>query len=917
MPYPRHVMLPRPPEVPPRHPFPVLTSIAPVAGSVVIWAITSSPFALVFAALGPVVAIATMADSRWQARRGLRRDRARFAAELEGARRTIAEAHSGEAAERSARTPSALAALSAPVHDPERWRASLAAELPVSLGIGPVGSELRVDGARADVLAELAASAASVTAPVVVDARLGIGIVGAPVPARAIARGIALQVAARLPPESAGCAGERAEAEWLAALPHPTNSSAAGSIAWSDEHGRVLIAHSETAAGLPHECRVVVVVGGDGESRVASHPDPALCVGLEPERVSLAQAVEVATRLALGADGRATAGGRLPDSVEWSALHHGATGILGATFLVGPGGPLALDLVAQGPHAVVAGTTGSGKSELLVSWLLAMAAAHGPHEVTYLLVDFKGGASFGPVARLPHVVGLVTDLDERTAHRALVSLRAEVLLRERTLAAAGARSIDELAEHQRMPRLLIVVDEFAALVSGFDELHGLFADLAARGRSLGVHLVLSTQRPAGVVRDSVLANVPLRVSLRVHNRADSVALLGTDAAALLPADPAGRAVVVLPGDEQVVVQVALADGRDAAGVAARWSSSSPPRRPWCDDLPESLPIGTLPIETLPVETLAIDRLASTEGRPFGLLDLPAEQRQATASWNPATDGNLLVLGMAGSGKTAALAALAHSGGAEPVPSALEPAWDRVVQAIEGIRAGPAVPVTLLFDDLDALLPRFGDDHQQAFVELLVELLRTGAATGVHVAVTARRLTAPLQQVAQLCDARLVLRQQSRQEHLLAGGDPGLFSSSAPPGRGEWRGAAVQVAIAPAAAGLPHEPDPAFDPAAWPSTLVVTQRPAEFVERWGAAELAAIEIRESSAPRVLVGDADSWHANWTRLAGLRRTSAMLFDGCTIADFRALSGTRRLPPPIERPGSRGWLLEPGGALRRVAL
>jgi S-DNA-T family DNA segregation ATPase FtsK/SpoIIIE len=903
-PEPRRVSLPRPADAPPRHPFPLLASIAPVVGSIVIWAITSSPFALVFAGLGPVVAIATMADSRWQGRRTLRRERARFAEELGDAARLIDAAHADEAAERAARTAPALALLSAPLHDPERWRASLSEELPVSLGVGRVRSDLRVDGGGTPELDALVAAAETVRAPIVVDARLGIGIVGPTVWARAIARGLALQIAARLAPESATCAGESAEVEWLGELPHRSTTGGPDTFSWSEGDARVLIAHALDAAGLPHECRVVLVAGHGGESRVASHPDPALCVVVESERVSLAQAVEIAARLSLAAGGRASAAGSLPDTLAWSELRHPATGALGATFLVGPDGPLSVDLVAHGPHAVVAGTTGSGKSELLVSWLLAIAATRGPHEVAFLLVDFKGGASFGPVANLPHVVGLVTDLDERTAHRALVSLRAEVLLRERTLAAAGARSIDELDPDDskpdvRMPRLVIVVDEFAALVSGFDELHALFADLAARGRSLGVHLVLSTQRPAGVVRDSVLANVPLRVSLRVHNRADSVALLGTDAAALLPARPAGRAVLVLPGGDQVTTQIALAETRDVTGVTARWSSSAAPRRPWCDDLPDSLRIDALPLGA------------------FGLLDLPSEQRQVPAIWDPRTEGNLLVLGMSRSGKTTALSAIAHAGGAEPVTGGIEVAWDRVSGAVEGVRAGTGSRVTLLFDDLDALLPRFGDDYQQAFVELLVELLRTGGAAGVHVAATARRLTAPLQQLAQLCDARLILRQQNRQEHLLLGADPALFAGSAPPGRGEWRGVSVQVALAPAPTAPRRDRGPEFDPAAWPSTLVVTSRPEEFVARWGAAELGALEIREASAPSVIVADADSWHANWARLAGLRRSSAMLFDGCTIADFRALSGTRRLPPPIERPGTRGWLLEPGGALRRVGL
>ncbi|MFW8745594.1 FtsK/SpoIIIE domain-containing protein, partial [Mesorhizobium japonicum] len=167
-------------------------------------------------------------------------------------------------------------------------------------------------------------------------------------------------------------------------------------------------------------------------------------------------------------------------------------------------GPVIVDLVADGPHALVGGTTGSGKSELLVSWVLAMAHGRRPDEVAFLLVDFKGGAAFAPLAGLPHVVGILSDLDARLTRRAIESLRAELLRRERLLADAGVRSIDELPSGA-LARLVVVVDEFAAVVSGQPELHDVFADLAARGRSLGLHLVLCTQRPAGVVRDGVLA----------------------------------------------------------------------------------------------------------------------------------------------------------------------------------------------------------------------------------------------------------------------------------------------------------------------------------------------------------------------------------------------------------------------------
>jgi len=206
------------------------------------------------------------------------------------------------------------------------------------------------------------------------------------------------------------------------------------------------------------------------------------------------------------------------------------------------GEPCVIDLVSEGPHAVVAGVTGSGKSELLVTWILALCAAHTTQEVSFLLADFKGGTAFDSLGGIPHVTGVITDLDGTGARRAIESLRAEVRWREAELARVGAR--DVLDPRVDVPRLVIVVDEFAALLGEHPELHAVFTDVAARGRALGMHLVLGTQRPAGVVRESLLANCPLRISLRVTDPADSRAVIGTDEASALPGGTDARPVTL-------------------------------------------------------------------------------------------------------------------------------------------------------------------------------------------------------------------------------------------------------------------------------------------------------------------------------------------------------------------------------------
>src|SRR5581483_784964 len=146
-----------------------------------------------------------------------------------------------------------------------------------------------------------------------------------------------------------------------------------------------------------------------------------------------------------------------------------------------------LDLRADGPHALVGGTTGSGKSELLQSWIIALAAAHSPQRLTFLLIDYKGGSAFKDLENLPHQVGLVTDLDPHEVHRSLVSLTAELRRRERLFAQHKVKDLIEL-EKKRIsdapPNLVIIVDEFAALVAELPEFVDGMINVAQRGRSL-------------------------------------------------------------------------------------------------------------------------------------------------------------------------------------------------------------------------------------------------------------------------------------------------------------------------------------------------------------------------------------------------------------------------------------------------
>lgn len=218
---------------------------------------------------------------------------------------------------------------------------------------------------------------------------------------------------------------------------------------------------------------------------------------------------------------------------------------LAATVGVGETGPFTLDLLNDGPHALVAGTTGSGKSEALRTWLAQLVRTYSPQALRLILIDYKGGATLMEFADLPHCEGLFTDLQVAATRRVLYAIGRELRRREAACAQRRIRSINEweATEPQSAPpRLLCVIDEFRALMQTHPELMEKCVDLAARGRSLGMHLIAATQSPAGVISAQMRANLTLRICLRTAQPADSYDVLGTEGAAQLPR-LAGRALV--------------------------------------------------------------------------------------------------------------------------------------------------------------------------------------------------------------------------------------------------------------------------------------------------------------------------------------------------------------------------------------
>jgi DNA segregation ATPase FtsK/SpoIIIE, S-DNA-T family len=518
-----------------------------------------------------------------------------------------------------------------------------------------------------------------------------------------------------------------------------------------------------------------------------------------------------------------------------------------------PGGaPAVLDLVRDGPHALVAGTTGAGKSELLTTVVLGLALTHPPHRLAVLLVDFKGGTGLGPLARLPHVVDHVHDLDVAAARRTLVGLRAELRRREHLLARAGRTDVADLdpAAASTPARLLVVVDELRALVDDVPDAAAALSRLAAQGRALGMHLLLATQRPAGAVPADLRANVGLRIALRVADEEDSRDVVGCPDAAHLDVASPGRALVRIGSQPAAPLQVARARHRRTA-APVRLAAPVPSRgvAGWCvapvddDDVTEwvtacrqaasGLPGTAVPwLPPLPDQVTAdlVATGADTDGLLVAVGDLPDEQRRTPVRWGPA-HGHLLVLGGPRSGRSTTLLTVAsHAllGGAHVHAVGLPDGGLDRLRRVAGEQLGTTLPVddvhralllldrlmsprqpdgpevVLLLDGLDALLDALATHARGAGVDLLTTLLRHPPC-GVRVA-AAGPVVPALSRLVGAFGLRLVLPVPDSALDSQAGVPHGMVTARTVPGRAvacTVEGALLCQVVLPARAGEAH------------------------------------------------------------------------------------------------------------------
>lgn len=365
---------------------------------------------------------------------------------------------------------------------------------------------------------------------------------------------------------------------------------------------------------------------------------------------------------------------------------------------------------AHGPHGLVAGTTGSGKSEIIQSYILSLAVNFHPHDVAFLLIDYKGGGMANLFKHLPHLLGTITNLDGAQSMRALISINAELKRRQRLFAQNDVNHINQYQKLHKegkvsepMPHLFMISDEFAELKAEQPEFMDELISTARIGRSLGIHLILATQKPSGVVNDQIWSNSKFKLALKVADRSDSMEVLKTpDAAEIV--EP-GRAYLQVGNnevyelfqsawsgasyqpdkeDDDAVVEIYRLDQygtkhaltEDLSGLDRQKgpvkasiteldavvneiehivSEQHIPalKRPWLPPLPTMITLK----ELTSIETNWQSGIKPELEAVIGFLDVPSEQDQRPVTVNLTESGNLAVFASPGYGKSTFLQTL--------------------------------------------------------------------------------------------------------------------------------------------------------------------------------------------------------------------------------------------------------------------
>lgn len=548
-----------------------------------------------------------------------------------------------------------------------------------------------------------------------------------------------------------------------------------------------------------------------------------------------------------------------------------------------------IDLVRMGPHGVVWGKTGSGKSVLIQRLVVSLCARYTPDQVSVVGIDFKGGATLATLTGLPHVQGLLTDLTPQATHRVTRSLRAEIRRREQLFADCGVSTWADLPATIPCPRSVIVVDEAGVVHAEAPELMAVLSDVASRGRSLGLHLLLATQRPHHLPRN-IIANCPLRLCLAVTDGEEASQYLSDVPRHLMTGlltGPPGTVLVPRSGGQHQLTTIQPVSPDEVGTILGRGHQASRPL--WQEGLPP----------TVRVDTVCNTADLSPGKYLVGLGDYPDTQCQEPVWFRPASDGPLLIVGESGSGHTLALSLLvsqARRAGVRVVWSGkrIEELCDCLLQLTATTSADAPAPVLVVVDRLDRILAGCGHETQAWVVDALQALsVRLGQwGRGAGLVLTIAPGSPVFSAVARWSTSRFLLRHRDSDQWVQSGGDPSVHDPQSCPGRGVWAGVVAQWATPP-----PEDSDSQCDrnpvPSAPPGALVVRGFTAPREDREGVWSVATAE------------------ASWQKIRhAIDQAGGVVFQGVSVSVMRQLVGPGHDYPPVVTADPYGWLVSTGG-------
>lgn len=793
---------------------PIVALVVPVLLSIVMWVITGSPLSLLFGLMGPIMALANYLDQRIQSKRS---QQTQLDTALSGETQDLIEQQKVELAfreEQLRQFPSS-----------QYWSEQTANLRPYWAVEQPEQSlpdEIRIGIERETGL------------PLTIDPRAGVVVIGDEVETRSIMRSLAVQLSWRAGIETYGFSDidkdmEPELEEFMVAqqkLLHRSTGTIPAGVRYviETQEGRGVLRDL-----LGQELRSFEVLW-DFLTR-AEHQKILDLYAAEKKLLSNVGTERIPDVV--------LARMSFPPSAE-SARQH-------MPVFVGESAAQAvfLDLIEDGPHAIVVGKTGSGKTEFVKTWITALCAGYSPQSVSFLIIDYKGGTGFHNLSTLPHIHAVVTDLGHDETSRIVHSLRAELKTREKLLLENDAHDIGSLADFVEISRLVIVIDEYRALLDLEPELGVIISDIASRGRSLGMHLILSTQRLSGVVSDSITANCSLRVSFAQTDKHENSLFLGSPLQIESTSKP-GRAHCVSALRNVVEFQSALTSPQQVTDLCEFAWPHREINPPWLEPLAQIVPFEHAPSE---------------QKIWLGLADYPEKQIQ---QWISLDATALLIVGRAGSGKTNTTKLLARQLGVNVIQSA-EQLWDVV---FEEENTKPVI-----IDDFDFLLDQMGIEHKDELIQHVPSWLRYQRQRSQFVA--------------------LSLMEQSRYELLWQAHFQTkiLLETAAIPGRACLGDVFLQIALTDAQ----HAEMPVLNRLEFHlghSYIFISRhvtKVRKILETSHNLELLQPgEISESGNDKatIYLGNIEQWQENYVGLTKLKNTSHVIFDSCTPAEVRSL-------------------------------